>query len=78
MAVMSAAADALSTLNDVLESPGLKMMLAAGGGVLFVMNVVMIFLPKQPSPAEKAIAKALDTITKKMDVLHGEQMTAMS
>lgn len=45
---------------------------------MFVLNVVMIFLPEQPSAEEKAIANALDVITKKMDVLHGEQMTAMS
>ena len=69
---MQAAADALSTLNDALDSSGLKSVLAMAGGVLFVMNVVMIFLPKQPSAEEKAIANALDVITKKMDVLHGE------
>ena len=52
--------------------------MAALGGTLAVLNLVLIFLPKQPSAEERAIADALEVTTKKMDALHDIQMAELS
>ena len=65
--VMTEVANVVSGLADAFDNTGLKKIMAIAGGPLAIMSIVMIFLPKQPSPEERAIAAALATITKKMD-----------
>ena len=55
-------------ISDVTES--FKGGLAVCGSILFIMEMVLMFLPKQPSATEKAITAAAETITKKMDAIH--------
>ena len=47
-----------------------KKFMACAGTVFAVLDIVMIFLPKQPSPVERAITAMVETITKKMDANH--------
>jgi len=48
------------------------------GGLVFALNILMIFLPKQPSAEEVAVSKLLDKVTGKMDELHKETMAELS
>ena len=68
--IISGVMDVLSTIRDILDNPAMKMLLAFTGTVFFVVSMVTMFLPEQPSPTEKAIGAALATITKKMDAIH--------
>jgi hypothetical protein len=56
----------------------MQKIMACAGPVFMVFSIVSIFLPKQPSAEERAIKEALNKITKKMDVLHGETMAELS
>ena len=65
-------------IASAFNNPAMMKGLAMLGGPLAVLSIAMMFLPKQPSAEEKAIKEALETITKKMDVLHMAQMKSMS
>ena len=53
-------------------------LLAGFGGALAVMQIVMIFLPKQPSAEELAVTAAVKQITARMEAIHSIQMTMLS
>jgi len=76
--ILNAVADVTAGLADAFDGTGLKQIMACVAGPLAVLSIVMMFLPKQPSPEERAIAAALETITKKMEVLHKVQMKMLS
>lgn len=52
--------------------------IAGLGGVLGVVSIVLIFLPKAPSAEEIAIKNAVKDINKNMERLHDTQMQALS
>jgi len=64
-----------STLKN---SKSLRVFMGGLGGLVFALNILMIFLPKQPSAEEVAVSKLLDKVTGKMDELHKETMAELS